>query len=240
MMTVGRLTIVAGAALLLACGTAGDTEGGCLLDGATPGVWLDLDGVTNARDLGGFAAAGGKTVRWRMLMHGGDLSGLSTAGCETWAALGVHTLADLRDASEAAAAPDADCATPGYQNVPLEKLLPPGPDTYVQLLRDSGAAFAEMFVLLAAPDALPWYHHCVIGRDRASVVSALILLALGVSEEDVVTEFMRSNDVGTAVEAAWIQAVIDEVSGQGGIEPYLATRGVTTAQLDALRAAALE
>ena len=46
--------------------------------------------------------------------------------------------------------------------------------------------------------------------------------------------------MGTTVEAAWIQAIIDEVAGQGGIESYLGSLGVTAAQLEALRAAALE
>jgi len=242
-MTALRHRLALGVLLLCGCGgSAGDAnDAGVGGDGASsPGVWLELDGVTNARDLGGFAAADGKAVRWRVLMHGGDLSGLSAAGCEAWAALGVHTLVDVREAAEAAATPDAACATQGYHNVPLTKLLPPSEANYLQLLAGSGPAFAEIFALLAAPDALPFFHHCVIGRDRASVVSALILLALGVSEQDVVTEFLRSNDVGTTVEAAWIQAIIDEVAGQGGIESYLGSLGVTAAQLEALRAAALE
>jgi hypothetical protein len=67
-----------------------------------------------------------------------------------------------------------------------------------------------------------------------------VLLALGVSEADVVTEFLRSNDASTPVEAAWIEAVLDEVAAQGGIAAYLGARGVTAAELDALRAAALE
>jgi hypothetical protein len=237
------VTVALGVALLLGCGGGSGDAGDAGLGGdggATPGVWLDLDGVVNARDMGGFAAAGGTTVRWRVLMHGGDLSGLSAAGCAAWAALGVHTLVDLRMPTEAAAAPDVDCAQPGYHDVGLPKLLPPTEANYLQLLAGSGAAFAELFALLAAPDALPCYYHCVIGRDRASVVSALVLLALGVSEADVVTEFLRSNDVGTAVEAAWIEAVLDEVAAQGGIEAYLGSLGVTADQLDALRAAALE
>lgn len=242
-MTGARLAVTLGAALLLTCGGgAGDAgDAGLGSDGgATPGVWLDLDGVTNARDMGGYAAAEGTTVRWRMLLHAGDLSGLSAAGCTAWAALGVHTLVDVREASEAAAAPDAACAMQGYHNVALPKLLPPSEANYLQLLGGSGPAFAEIFALLAAPDALPFFHHCVIGRDRASVVSALILLSLGVAEQDVVAEFLRSNEVGTTVEAAWIQAVLDEVAGQGGIATYLGSLGVTAGQLDALRVAALE
>lgn len=245
----GRTALVATVGVLLAFGAAcsEDATQGALGDAGTHGdapnseqVWLDLEGVVNARDMGGWATASGKHVRHGVLFRSGDLSGLSAKGCDSLAALGVQSVIDLRMPEEAAQAPDAACAHNGYHNVGLAKLLPPSEENYLKLLRESGTAFREIFRLLALEHALPALIHCVIGRDRASVVTALILLSLDVSREDIVTEFLRSNEVGITVEAAWIEAVLDEVERAGGAAAYLAEVGVTGLELEALRTGALE
>jgi len=229
--------------LLLALGGCGDGASAKAPEGdggsATPSRMLALDGVFNARDMGGYPTADGRTVKWRTLMHSGDLSKMSAAGCEAYAALGIATVVDLREPGEVAAAPDVACAQQGYHQVALAKLLPPNVDNYLLLLSRSGPAIAQVFDLLSRPGALPALHHCVIGRDRSAVVAALILLALGVDGPHVVDEFLLGNRAGTDVEAAWIQAVIDEVARQGGIETYLERLGVDGAKLRALREAAL-
>jgi hypothetical protein len=44
----------------------------------------------------------------------------------------------------------------------------------------------------------------------------------------------------TDVDASWLDGVLDRIEQAGGIDSYLASHGVTDAQLTALRGAALE
>jgi protein tyrosine/serine phosphatase len=46
------------------------------------------------------------------------------------------------------------------------------------------------------PRKSPLLVHCTHGKDRTGVLVALLLLALGASEEDVVADYVRSHDWG--------------------------------------------
>ena len=73
-----------------------------------------------------------------------------------------------------------------------------------------------------------------IGRDRASVVSALVLLALGASRQTVIDEFNLSAQANVPVKPANIETVLDQIDKLGGIKAYLTALGVTASQLDGL------
>jgi hypothetical protein len=51
----------------------------------------------------------------------------------------------------------------------------------------------QLFELVADPANLPLDLHCREGKDRCGTMSALLLLALGVSETDVVSDYVLSN-----------------------------------------------
>jgi len=152
---------------------------------------VTLTGVYNARQVGGLTTAGGQRVRPNILIRSGHLGGVQDAGCDELDALGVRTIIDLRAAAAVASAPDAECATDErtlYQ-ANLPKILPPSSDAYLQTLEATEPELGEIFARLAAPDGLPAIIHCVIGRDRASLVTALVLLALGVPTEQILADF---------------------------------------------------
>lgn len=264
MRRLGYLVVMAALALLLAACGAGDDDSGSQSDArisgdasplddagvggdpdggdVTPSRWLVLEGVVNARDVGGYQVASGQHVRWRMLLRGGHLGNLSTAGCAAFEALGVSTVVDLRETTEQSQAPSAACVTAASTVVPVSmpQHLPASAANYLRLMSESDAAVAQLFTLLASASAEPVYVHCVIGRDRASFAVALILLALGADRQVVLEDFRLTTDAGYAVQDAWIEAVLDEIDNRGGIETYLSGLGVTPAQLQALRAWALE
>ena len=62
---------------------------------------------------------------------------------------------------------------------------------YASLAFDN-VAFRELFTLLEDDD-VPLLFHCSAGKDRSGVAAMLILLALGVSPKDVVSDFALSN-----------------------------------------------
>jgi len=247
-----RLALTVAAMLGLgACGAAGDAlrppDGGDGADGADVGGdaaptcerWVLAGQVTNARELGGWPLQGGAWVACGRLLRGGTLIGLDGAGCEAFAALGIRTVIDLRDQASQVARPPPACvgAAARVVQAPLPKLLPDTVATYLALLEER-ASIRLAFEALAGADALPAYVHCEIGRARASVLAALLLLALGAERATVLEEFDLSNQAGVEVHAEHLEAVLDALDAQGGIEAYLEGAGVTSTALESFRARA--
>jgi len=206
-----------------------------------PSRWIELDGVVNSRDVGGYEVAGGHTIRWRRILRGGTLSSLTPAGCTQHDALAVATVIDLRMTTTQTTDPPPTCVTDQVtlESVPMPKILPASVDNYLLLMDQTEAEVVNLFQIVGGADPSPIYVHCVIGRDRASWAIALLILALGADRATVLTEFGLSNDVGVTVVDAHMEAILDAIDAAGGIEPYLTGLGVTQAQVDNFRAWAL-
>jgi protein-tyrosine phosphatase len=84
---------------------------------------------------------------------------------------------------------------------------------------------------LANPGALPQMFHCTAGKDRTGYAAALALLTLGVSREDVMRDFLLSNE--------YLQPRIEgglahfAANSEANIDPQLLRKvlGVTAASL---------
>ena len=83
------------------------------------GRLVALEGTLNFRDLGGYAAADGRTVRWGRLYRADALGALTAPDLEVLAALGIATVCDLRGVNEAAALPDVEIAGSEYVSLPM-------------------------------------------------------------------------------------------------------------------------
>ena len=130
----------------------------------------------------------------------------------------------------------------------------------VQMARLSGSTFALLFHLLAQKDAYPLVFHCAGGRDRTGVAAALVLSAAGVRRQDILEDYLASNEylvpmmermrTGFAAQGidpdpilanlhlreAYLTALLDVLDSDfGGIEGYLASIGVTQAELATFR-----
>ncbi len=232
--------------------TAGGQPGGGAADGGTVGGGgdgsevpagggpVDLgDDVVNARQVGGLETAAGRRVRDSVLVRSGELSAVS---CERLQALGIATVLDLRDAADAGSNPDAACVAEQarYTLVDLPKILPPTADSYLATLDAIEPKLPTIFGELAREGALPAVIHCVIGRDRASLTMALVLLGLGVPPERVLDDFVQNQDVVGSTSADWMSGVLARVEAAGGAEAYLAAHGVDATLLSALQAQALD
>ena len=174
---------------------------------------LRLSGASNFRDLGGYAGAGGRVVRWRRLFRSDHLAALTPQDVEVLRTLGVGRSFDLRGAAERAAAP---YQLPGLRQVPLpieptvvqrmKDLLDAGQQvtpaqtvelmqhTYRAFVHDNAARFATLFEHLLDSDE-PLVFHCTAGKDRTGFAAALILLALGVPRDVVMQDYLLTNDL---------------------------------------------
>ena len=177
---------------------------------------VPLEGASNFRDFGGYAAADGRSVKWRRLFRSDRLSNLREADCAALGAYGIRFVYDLRRDSEAAASPTrwtgeappelirspifADetgdnslrrlFAREGRRDADLARQVMA--ESYTRMVSEphSLAALGGIFTRLASGDAFPALFHCSAGKDRTGVTCALVLSALGVAREDVVADFM--------------------------------------------------
>jgi hypothetical protein len=196
---------------------------------------LDIGGVFNARHMGTLAA-GSKRLRDHILVRSGDLHDATDAGCATLNALNIRTIVDLRDEPDLSNRPDPNCGDAERANVQitLPKLLPPNADNYLATLGATEPKLPALFTALVQANG-PVLIHCVIGRDRATLTTALVLLALGVDEPTVLTDATTNQDPSVTVDAAWFAGVTARIRDAGGIEAYLAQYGVTNEQIVELR-----
>jgi len=163
-----------------------------------PDRLIPLQGVSNFRDLGGYAGEGGRPLRWRRLFRSDHFGALTDADRTRLAALGIARSFDFRGVAERAATP---YTLPGVAQHPLsieptvvqrlQELAAAGTrvtvpvvqglmgDLYRTLVLDQAHRFEELFAHLLEADA-PVVFHCTAGKDRTGVAAALILLALGV------------------------------------------------------------
>ena len=171
---------------------------------------IPLQHAFNVRDLGGYPAADGKTVRWHTLLRGDSLTSLSP---EDWALLyqyGVRTVIDLRSSAETAAHPDHCPDGVGYLHCPLQTEADAPSRTqcgdtdvhafarsmlegYCEIVRDEAplvaAALSHTVRALQSGAVL---FHCTAGKDRTGVLAALLYLLLGVAEEDIIADYQVS------------------------------------------------
>ena len=168
---------------------------------------VELEGALNFRDLGGYQASGGTTARGK-LYRSDALSELTARDMSVLSDLGLQTVVDLRHERELVESPGvfANHATVRYHHQPVAtpdaSELPPHERMLtidfavhnIAMAKQSGSTFAFLFHLLAETDAYPLVFHCAGGRDRTGVAAALILTAAGVSRQDIMADYLVSND----------------------------------------------
>jgi len=173
---------------------------------------LPFEGVLNFRDMGGYAAADGRKVKYSLFYRSAELTGMTDRDKELFASLHIKTIFDYRDDSEALRNPDP--AFPNITNIRVPVMKQDIPADMRELVRQgyfksmTAETFADMYVrmainnesyrqLMAAvmnPDRLGILHHCAAGRDRTGIGAAFILLALGVPKETVIEDYLISNE----------------------------------------------
>lgn len=176
---------------------------------------LPLEGGRNFRDLGGYPAADGQTVRWGRLYRSGVMAGLTDADYAYLDSLGIKVVCDLRTSAERANEPTE------WRAAPVTTLSFPDPEAsdeaalgrvlmdpqvtpeavkammtgfYATILEQQAPAYRDMFDRLAANE-VPLAFHCSAGKDRTGVGAALILSALGVPRETIVADYVLSDQL---------------------------------------------
>lgn len=172
----------------------------------------ELEGALNFRDLGGYAAAEGRTVRWNIVYRSGTTHALTGADVARLGARGIRYAYDLRSNNERRTHPNRlrDIANLDYRyrdhdHLPgdIRRLLK-SPDVraehahqvmievYQKLPSEFEDAFRALFLLLTNGN-LPLVFNCTAGKDRTGVAAALLLTALGVARETVLEDYLLTS-----------------------------------------------
>lgn len=172
---------------------------------------LDLAGASNFRDLGGYPAKDGRTVRWRQIYRSNHLGHLTEADIGVLRGLGLKSAFDFRGIEERL---PAMCRIDGIavHSLPIEPAVvtalrahldsgaPLSPDETMEMMRESyrnyvrgnTPAFRNLFAHLIE-DHAPLVIHCTAGKDRTGFAAALILHALGVSGDVIAEDYLLTN-----------------------------------------------
>lgn len=211
---------------------------------------LPLEGCFNFRDLGGYAAADGRSVRWQTLFRSDSLHHATRADVELVVdTLGVRTLVDLRDGNEArdgeawrasgidrvslpiiealrtAEQPNSPLMPAESVPTTIDRSPPATAARYEIMLRGAGHRFIAAIEAFARPGALPAVFYCAAGKDRTGLLAAIVLGVLGVDDDDIVADY--------ALSARFVDGIIERLRLDPLYEPGM--RGVP---MDAFRPSA--
>lgn len=174
---------------------------------------MNIAGIQNFRDLGGYPVyPTNKHVKWGMLYRSAEIDHLNNKAYKELKNIGIKTIIDLRSKRELS------------EKIPIQKgfdivhiPIPTGDtkdiveeikkgklsnDTVFQIVKGINQklisnytkAYKEIFEILLDKDCYPVVIHCNNGKVRTGVVSALILAALGVNEDDITYDYCLSNN----------------------------------------------
>ena len=175
---------------------------------APPDRWVRLDGVMNFRDIGGYLTGSGARVRWGRLFRSDALDHLSDRDRDRLGhELGLETVLDLRCAEERrsrGALPAVLVNLPILDLPTIDPAFVPGValhDVYLDLLRTHRDRIRDVVTAIAECNG-PLVFQCDTGKDRAGLVSAVLLGALGVCDADIARDY--------ALSARVLPAILDE------------------------------
>ncbi|MBI5935386.1 MAG: tyrosine-protein phosphatase [Chloroflexi bacterium] len=177
---------------------------------------LSFLGAKNFRDLGGYQAADGRSVRWGMLYRSDKLHNLTDADLARLSALGLDRVIDFRTARELAEEPDrlpASGATRAVHipiNDPstviwyeehdefLKNIQNVNPGRYltqtnVELVTRFTPEVQRFVREVFAAHGNPVLFHCAAGKDRTGFAAALLLRILGVPMKTILEDYLLTN-----------------------------------------------
>jgi protein-tyrosine phosphatase len=174
---------------------------------------IALEGGVNFRDIGGYRA-GTRTVRWGKVFRAGVLCYFTARDHATLDKLDIRAICDLRRAEEREREPtrwpnsiaeglswEDGVAMPTVRGFAATRPQTGAGmrDAMIELYRAlpvwMGPRIRGLFECIAN-ERTPLVIHCAAGKDRTGVAIAVLLSALGVDTETILTDYLLTNDVG--------------------------------------------
>lgn len=252
---------------------------------ALPGAVKGLPKQMGVRELGGIRGANGRPIRHGLMYRGSPLIDLAFEQREVIDGLGLRLILDLRAMGETDRREDYVPAGCGYvrrcgmfdKDGHEVDFSPLGIGRIMESIRRDPEGFmSDLYASMVfgnravhelvdrlRDEQVPLYFHCTAGKDRTGVCAAIVLLLLGVSRDDIMQEFLLTNEYRSdiinmtpdqmpegvsdldrenwaainSVHEAHLQRVFDEIDGRyATVEEYFAGEfGIEANELASLR-----
>lgn len=167
---------------------------------------ITLSDPVNLRDLGGIPIAGG-ALREGVAIRSDDLAYVTPESAEALVGNGLTAIIDLRSPLEVSLTGRGPLAgyPISYHHLPLIGDL--GSETpraddltheamgrmYVRMVDQAASQLVTALNIIAyTPGAAAF--HCAAGRDRTGVLAAVLLLALGTPDDEIVRDYVRTHE----------------------------------------------
>lgn len=195
-----------------------------------------FDGIKNARDLGKMKTADGKTVKPKMLFRTAHLHNATRSDLKRLFDFGIKNIVDFRDTFEMQKEPDKALKGADNYNIPALPPLPPfdefEPEELKKVMNNSIEyifkavykdlaqsdvsidAYRRFFKIILSSNGAPILWHCTQGKDRTGIAAILLLVALGVDENDAIDEYFITNSVMQSEYNAYINSGINELQAE--------------------------
>jgi len=199
---------------------------------------LMLVGAPNFRDLGGYVNSDGIQIEWGQIYRSGDLATLTDADSIIVNGLDLNMIMDIREQDDIDR-DGYDVIYAGNEAIydflycnsgdpallvelpdhPLKKLavdvrLVDYPNWYINILEENKEAIKAAFEHYANQSDHPILVHCTQGKDRAGVISALLLTLLDVPEVTIIEDFLLTCELT-------VEDIEEKMAGLEGILPVL-------------------
>ena len=167
---------------------------------------INFEGIINFRDLGGYRAKNNRTVAWRRLFRSGYLHPMTARDSlrlkEEFKLTSVIDLRRKKDDHQTKEKNLLDNAGIMYFNTPFisfskeEQQLNFSQMGEAYLFRISHKEYGKSIIsaleIIADSANHPLLFHCGAGKDRSGLVAAFTLSVLGVTEDDIIADYILS------------------------------------------------
>ena len=161
----------------------------------------------NFRDIGGYPAMDGHSVKWGLYYRAGRQDRMTDADLNKLRDLGVKTQIDLRKSDEVQEQGRGPLPEMGARYFHLPVIPDGGSDKLAQLVGDTGISgkrylgylsfgpdtWLQMCDIFAEAEQHPIVIHCTAGKDRTGVSTAFLLTILGVPREVIELDYLLTN-----------------------------------------------
>lgn len=165
-----------------------------------------MSGLVNFRDFGGYPTQDGRKIKKGIFYRSGSYRDLSDEERDYIRSLNIQTLCDFREIEELdlpehreTFAKDvytisASAHLGMFDNNAEEKFefTSKHMKTFYERLVFANPGYQNVFRVLQEDNAVPYLHNCTAGKDRTGVGTALVQLMLGVSEDLIMVDYMKS------------------------------------------------
>lgn len=176
---------------------------------------ISFEGIENFRDFGDYGASAGR-IRKGHLYRAAHQANATDEDLAALKALGIRTIVDLRRQNERERDPSRRWE--GFDALVIDNdITQEGEDPWVEFIKSSDLSadtfrgfmveyyrqapyvprhidlFRRYFQAVAADEG-PILIHCAAGKDRTGTLAALTHHVAGVSDADIVTDFLLTND----------------------------------------------